>query len=183
MPKTCPPNTLCIETTTVVVLGCLLLLTLFLLRDSIVSSLTVTTVRAPPPATPTPVYNPIPLDSYTRQPKDVLLNPYAPPLRLSVPDNSRYHQVGILKCTKGQAVVIPLMAKVINGKRDMWRYYTLHDRNTIVKLPVIHKGKSCTEERGCDGLSTGDSVMVEGYDRPFTVTLYDSGSFRYDPDV
>ena len=182
MPRSCPPNTFCIETTTLVVLGFLVLLTLFFLRDSIVPSATHSQYVEPQPA-PTPVYNPLPLDSYTRQPRDVLLNPYAPPLRVSVPDNSKYHQVGILKSKAGQTIIIPLMAKVINNKRDMWQYYTIHDRNTIVKLPVIHKGKSCTEERGCDSLATGDSVMVEGYDKPFTVTLYDSGAYRYDPDV
>lgn len=182
MSKQCPPNTICIETTTMVVLGALVILSFFLLRDSLPP------LSNPPPTkpdvnpAPIPVYNPIPLDSYTRQPQDVLLNPYAPPLRLSVPDNSKYHQIGILKTQGGPTIVIPLMAKALNNKRDMWQYYTLHDRNTIVKLPVINKGKSCTDERGCDGLNTGDTVMVEGYDKPFIVTLYDSGAYSYNPD-
>ena len=56
----------------------------------------------------------------------------------------------------------PLMAN-----RDKWQFYTM---NNNIKLPIVNRGKSCTNEYGCDNLYNGDSVYVEGIKDAFNVT-------------
>jgi hypothetical protein len=65
--------------------------------------------------------------------------------------------------------------------RDKWQFYTLSDKNNAIKLPVTVNGKSGTSEYGCNNVSTGDMVYVEGYNDAFRVTAYDSASLRYLP--
>ena len=164
----CPPGYICIGLTGLTCLLIVILIGFYLL----------TTAQDKEPSHEEQphqkVFRPQPVYSNTAIPRDVLLNPYTPPLRVSVSDDTRYHQIGLLKAESGPNLVIPLMAKVVNRKRSMWNYYTLHDSNTMVKLPVVSKSKSCTGEYGCDELSTGETVMVEGYDVPFRVSLYDN---------
>lgn len=165
----CPPGYICIGLTGAVSILVILLLLFYTLINR-----TASQQRPPSPPIQQPTYRPLPVQTHTSEPTDTLLNPYAPPLRLSVSNDMTYHQVGLLKSESGPSIVIPLMARVINRKRSMWKYYTLHDRNTLVKLPVVSRGKSCTAEYGCDELTTGEIVIVEGYDIPFKVSLYDN---------
>jgi len=53
--------------------------------------------------------------------------------------------------------------------------------NMNTKLPISMNGKSCTGEYGCDSLSNGDVVYVEGYSDTFRVTLYENSTFNYIP--
>ena len=163
----CPPGYICIGLTGAVGILVGMLLLFYVLINSRES-----TPYTPP--SPSPTYRPLPVQTNMSIPRDTLLNPYTPPLRLTVGNDMTYHQVGLLKSESGPSIVIPLMARVVNRKRSMWKYYTLHDKNTLVKLPVVSRGKSCTAEYGCDELSTGESVVVEGYDPPFKVSLYDN---------
>jgi len=131
-----------------------------------------------------------------RQP-DVLFDAYEPPLRddryfplrmglYPIPINIRtqgprgrdaeYRQVGIL--TRGDTI-LPLMGKPLLANRDKWNFYTMNDKNTMIKLPIRVKGKSGTSEYGCDDVSTGDTVFVEGYKDAFNVTAYDNDVIRY----
>ena len=186
MKPQCPPGMICIETSTLLMIAIFTCFTGYWFKEAVCAQQTpvqLSLQHHQGPAHPSPVYNPRPVDSYTRLPDDTLLNPYVPPLRLSVPDSRNYHQIGILKSKERNDVVIPLMARSINMKRDMWNYYTLHERNTLVKLPVVSKSKSCTDERGCEALDTGDVVLVEGYKDLFVVTLYDTGGNRYDATI
>ena len=57
----------------------------------------------------------------------------------------------------------------------------MSDKNNSVKLPISLKGKSCTNEYGCDCLYNGDSVYVEGYNDSFKVTMYDNDNPQYIP--
>jgi len=59
----------------------------------------------------------------------------------------------------------------------------MSDKMNSVKLPISKNGRSCTNEYGCDNLSNGDTVYVEGYNDAFTVTLYDDYLPRYIPYV
>jgi hypothetical protein len=142
---------------------------------------------------------------YTNLPGDVLLNPYAPPLkdeRYLVPEvsyyppgavpinistnvgavNTNYRQVGILTPLNGPNKILPLMGRPLFTNRDKWQYYTLSEPNNI-KLPVVKNGKSCTNEYGCDNLYNGDTVYVEGYNDAFKVTVYDNDTIRYIPAI
>jgi hypothetical protein len=135
---------------------------------------------------------------------DVLLNPYQPPLRddryfpgafgmattmpgiatvmpINVPTqsiNTSYRQVGIL--TRGDTI-LPLMGKPLFTNRDKWNFYTMNDKNNMIKLPLSNKGKSCTSEFGCDNIYNGDSVYVEGYKHSFKATVYDNQVMQYIP--
>jgi len=92
--------------------------------------------------------------------------------------NSTYRQVGIL--TRGDTI-LPLMGKPLFTNRDKWNFYTMNDKNNMIKLPLSNKGKSCTNEYGCDNIYNGDTVYVEGYNNSFTATVYDNQVMQYIP--
>ena len=115
-------------------------------------------------------------------------------VRVNVPTRSvdtTYRQVGILtrngsggnvpSATSSQETILPLIGRPLFTNRDKWQFYTLSDKNNAIKLPVIINGKSGTNEYGCNNVSTGDIVYVEGYNDSFRVTAYDSASLRYLP--
>ena len=146
---------------------------------------------------------PMPSYSYSNIPDDVLMNPYQPPLRddrvfnnirggdprgmpINVPTQSvdtTYRQVGILTRINGPETILPLMGRPLFTNRDKWNFYTMSDKNNMIKLPVVNRNKSCTGEYGCDNLQNGDTVYVEGYNDAFKVTSYDNNQFRYIPYV
>jgi len=109
-------------------------------------------------------------------------------VRVNVPTRSvdtTYRQVGILTRGGGgggsQETILPLIGRPLFTNRDKWQFYTLSDKNNAIKLPVTVNGKSGTNEYGCNNVSTGDTVYVEGYNDAFRVTAYDSASLRYLP--
>ena len=134
--------------------------------------------------------------------KDVLRNPYDPPLSNDspmifppqgrVPINistnpgavdTSYRQVGILTPhhSKDKNRIIPLMGRPLFVSRNKWQYYTMTDKTNSIKLPILYKGRSCTNEYGCDELMGGERIYVEGYDEAFKVTKYDNDTIRYIP--
>ena len=144
---------------------------------------------------------PGPSHSFTNVQNDVLLNPYAPPLkderivltndvRGGIPINvntravdTSYRQVGLLKRMNGPEMLLPLMGRPRYVGRDNWQYYTMSDNNNQIKLPVSFKSKSCTSEYGCDEISNGDTVYVDGMNATFQVTMYDNATMNYLPFV
>lgn len=153
-----------------------------------------------------------PMDGYTANPHDVLLNPYTPPVNMSnqmlpaggsapshpyvppgrMPVNvstngghrqTSYTQVGIMTPSSGQEKILPLMGRQLHTSRQKWQYYTMSDNNNSVKLPIVKNGRSCTNEYGCDEIYGGDTVYVEGYNQPFTVTVYDNDGLQYIPYI
>ena len=130
---------------------------------------------------------------------DVLLNPYDAPLRdervfnkscanVSIPINiptqsvnSNYIQLGILTRVNRDDTILPLMGRPLIVNRDKWNYYTMNDKNNMIKLPISFKNKSCTSNTGCDSVYNGDTVYVEGYADLFRVTLYDNATMEYIP--
>ena len=137
---------------------------------------------------------------YTNLPNDVYLNPYSPPLRdnryfvpshdirgiplptttvgTNIPINistqaidTNYRQMGILtRKNNNDETILPLMGRPLFTNRDKWQFYTMNDKNNAIKLPIMHNGRSCTNEYGCDNLYNGDVVYVEGYNDAFKVT-------------
>lgn len=131
---------------------------------------------------------------------DVLLNPYAPPMRddrasldirgpAVVPINvstqgtgtAAYRQVGILTRISGPETILPLMGRPLFRNRDKWQFYTISEKSNFIKLPISVKGRSCTNEYGCDNVFNGDTVYVEGYNDAFKVTAYDNAVMQYLP--
>ena len=132
--------------------------------------------------------------------EDVLLNPYAPPMRddrasldirgpavmpINVSTqgtgNAAYRQVGILTRISGPETILPLMGRPLFRNRDKWQFYTISEKSNFIKLPISVKGRSCTNEYGCDNVYNGDTVYVEGYNDAFKVTAYDNAVMQYLP--
>ncbi len=140
-----------------------------------------------------------PLAAYfTKQDKnDILLNPYTAPLRddrifnntnyngpkipINIPTQSidtNYRQVGILTRENGAETILPLMGRPLFSNRDKWNFYTMNDKNNMIKLPISFKNKSCTNDQGCDNVYNGDTVYVEGYNDVFKATIYDNNTMQ-----
>ena len=99
-------------------------------------------------------------------------------------DEAPYRQIGILTRHGGKdETILPLMGRPLFLRRDKWNFYTLNDKNNMIKLPVKVKGKSGTSEIGCDNVYSGDIVFVEGYNDAFKVTTYDNDIVRYLPSL
>jgi hypothetical protein len=94
---------------------------------------------------------------------DTLKNVYAPPVRYR---ETEFRQLGYLTAPNRER--LPLFGRVLN-RRDKWAYYTLEQG---IKLPIEVNRRICTQSPGCDSLSSGDEVRIEGM--PYKVYLYDS---------
>lgn len=133
---------------------------------------------------------------------DTINDPYVPPVnnidmgsimpqivRTGVPVNvptrgydSNYTQVGILTRTTGGDMILPIMGRQTSYGRGKYQYYTMSNSgNFSAKLPISVNGKSCTSEYGCDEISTGDIVYVEGYNDTFRATVYENSMLSYIP--
>jgi hypothetical protein len=88
-----------------------------------------------------------------------------------------YAQHGFL--SNGKENIIPLYGRNIH--RDKWQYYTMSDKYNSIQLPISVRGKNASSEYGCEELTNGDTVYVEGYNMPFRVTLYEKEGVQYIP--
>jgi hypothetical protein len=205
MGKKCIPGVFCIEIMTLFLLFVILILVIYFyyqfskLSTNKVNSLDSTKVI---------VVNTPPTQSYlgaisTRL--DPFNDPYSPPMKSDgiyyprrfsdvrgvVPVNietrgltTGYQQVGILTRTTGGDMILPLMGRRNMTGRDKWQYYTISNSGNLnTKLPVSVNGKSCTSEYGCDNISNGDFIYVEGYNDSFRATVYETSTFQYLPQL
>jgi hypothetical protein len=205
--KKCPPGVLCIENLTLGIMIVIFAVIIYLFHVSAGHKPTNIIIEPPNPE----IKNAFgiftrPNYAYTNFPADVLMNPYVPPLRderYLVPEvfappppgrvpinistsigavDTNYRQVGILTPIKGNnSKILPLLGRPLFVNRDKWQYYTMTDQNNSIKLPIIFKGRNCTNEYGCDKLYGGDVVFVEGYQEAFKVTAYENDTIRYLP--
>lgn len=206
--KKCPPGVICVENLTLAIIIIILVIIVYLgyisfSRDSKghpqQNIIIENTKQERIPWFQRPNY------PYTNLPGDVLLDPYAPPLRderFLVPEiimpppgrvpinvstnigavDTNYRQVGILTPLNGNnSKILPLMGRPLFVNRDKWQYYTMSDQNNSIKLPISYNGRSCTNEYGCDKLYNGYTVYVEGYKEAFKVTIYENDTIRYLP--
>ena len=197
MPRRCPPGVLCIENVTIMFI-CIIFLILggaiYMYRSKGSGSgsgsegdAVNNTIMFMPPET-------------RGRGDDVFYDLYKAPLRddrcftarggvpINVPTQScadaQYRQLGILTRYGGKdETILPLMGRPLFSKRDKWNFYTLNDKNNMIKLPVKVKGKSGTSEYGVDNVYSGDIVFVEGYNDAFKVTTYDNDVVRYLPSL
>jgi hypothetical protein len=204
MSKRCMPGVICIENVTVVIfLLIIAAIVLFFNFYNKPSTMTPSTMRPSSTMHPSSTMQaPMRfLPNLFNPPQDILLNPYAPPMRddryfpdrtfgdpRGVPINiqtqtadSPYRQMGILTRLDGTEMILPLMGRPLFTNRDKWNFYTMNDKTNMIKLPIIYNGKNCTSEYGCDNLYDGNIVRVEGYNTDFKVTMYDNQVMRYIP--
>ena len=104
-----------------------------------------------------------------------------PPMMMMGASADNYQQVGLLTRANGSEMILPLMGQSLYTNRDKWNYYSMSDKNNIVKLPITFKGINGMAEYGVDSLNSGDHVRVEGYNDKFKVTMYDNKLLRYIP--
>jgi len=209
--KKCPPGVICVENLTLAIIVVIFMIIIYLgfvsmSRDSKKDQnirpqniIIENTKQERIPWFQRPNY------PYTNLPGDVLLDPYAPPLRderFLVPEvimpppgrvpinistnigavDTNYRQVGILTPLNGNnSKILPLMGRPLFVSRDKWQYYTMSDQNNSIKLPISYNGRSCTNEYGCDQLYNGYTVYVEGYKEAFKITMYENDTIRYLP--
>lgn len=103
--------------------------------------------------------------------------------------NTSYRQIGILTKSvrngaNGDPLILPLFGRNLLNGRDKWQYYTVANSGGVAfnaKLPISVNGRSCTSEYGCDSVSNGDTVYVEGYDDTFRATIYENATLNYIP--
>jgi len=199
MPKVCPPGFICIENMTIVFLLVVLVLAVFVLYKFIdtksPNQKEIVVVNSERNSLMPKVSS-----IFSMVPSNILMNPFSPPLKnghfhdsrssdpRGVPINintrgfdSSYSQVGILTRMNGQEMILPVMGRPLFSNRSKWQYYTMSDKSNAIKLPMSHNGRSCTSEYGCDELSSGDTVYVEGYNDAFKITVYESSQPRYIP--
>ena len=204
MAKRCPPGVLCIENVTIMFICVILLIVgggIYMCRD-----------RISPSSRPS-VSNNIILENRREQKgvdlakgmgNDVFYDLYKEPVRDdrcvtssgdvrgSIPINvstqgcgdAKYRQIGILTRYGGKdETILPLMGRPLFPNRDKWNFYTMNDKNNMIKLPVKVKGRSGTSEIGVDNVYTGDLVFVEGYNEAFKVTTYENDVMKYLPSL
>ena len=199
MPRKCPPGIICIENYTFLFLVLLIIVILGFMyinyRQNIYYPRNLTNLT----------------NNYKKEyclnnqkkssNEDVLLNPYTAPLKddrifnndsemcskkipINIPTQSfdtNYRQLGILTRINGPETILPLMGRPLFSNRDKWNFYTMNDKNNMIKLPITFKNRSCTSNIGCDNLYDGDKVHVEGYNDIFRVTMYDNNVMQYIP--
>jgi hypothetical protein len=201
----CPPGVICIENFTIVllilVIGVVFLFFHVQNNSPQINKEKIIINETPSHSRQTGIF-PSPSYSFSNVAKDVLMNPYVPPLKDDsyMPGNSSdprgipinisthgasrntpYRQVGILTRVNGEETILSLMGRPLFTNRNKWQYYTMNDKGNNIKLPVTNKNKSCTNEYGCDELYNGDTVYVEGLNDAFKVTMYDNNTLEYIP--
>lgn len=197
MPKRCPPGVICIENMTIIFLIIISVLATFIYYK-INSKNNIILLNDTQRNDIYPRINSI----FSSNPSNTLMNPFSPPLKNSyfdkrssdprgVPINintqgfdTSYKQVGILTRNnqkQGEEVILAIMGRPLYSNRSKWQYYTMNDKSNAIKLPMSHNGKSCTSQYGCNELTSGDTVYVEGYNDAFKVTIYENSQPRYIP--
>ena len=200
MAKRCPPGVICIENVTIIfVLIIVGFVVLFLnirhQKQSAIRERVVIKEQGNPGIhshlfnLPTNIRNDILMDPYVAPLKDERVYPKDSSDPRGIPINTppqsvdtNYRQDGHLTRMNGDGEnILPLMGRPLFTNRDKWNFYTMTDKNNMIKLPITHKGRSCTDEYGCDNMYNGDTVYVEGYNDAFKVTIYDNQVMRYIP--
>ena len=204
--KKCPPGVLCIENMSIFYVVMLILILFYVMYNTIFKPIVVNNNNHNNTTNPSARGLFLPSYPYTNLGKDVLLDPYAPPLsddRYFVPQINRvpygtmpinvstnvgavdtnYRQMGILTALGTKGKICALMGRPLFTNRDKWQYYTMSDQYNSIKLPISRNGKSCTNEYGCDRLFDGDTVYIEGINEAYKATIYDNDTIRYIPSL
>jgi hypothetical protein len=197
--KKCIPGVVCIENMTLFLTFVLLVTVTYMYYTNIVRPNVggnthhynqPVTILAPPVQV-----QPTALATISSNDSHPMRSVYAPPLKYDtgygLPINIKtrgydeeYSQMGILTRENGRGdLILPLMGRKGSNARDKYQYYTMTNSagNIHTKLPVSVNGRSCTSDLGCDEISNGDTVYVEGYKDTFRATIYENALYSYIP--
>ena len=202
----CPPGVICIENMTLLFIVVIVLLTVVVILNISNNSKTKIikkNINVVPSSEEENGIFPRASYSFSNVENDVLLNPYEGPVRdnrlfpnlnifssripVNIPTQSfdtSYRQIGILTRIGGNKdMILPLMGRPLITNRDKWNFYTMSEKNNMLKLPIKYQGRNCTADIGCNDLYTGDVVKVEGYNDDFKVTTYENDMPKYIPFI
>ena len=94
-----------------------------------------------------------------------------------------YQQVGILmgeeRGKKGEQLILPLIGRQTHPGSSRYHYYTSTNGYHPMKLPVMHKKRTCNDSTGCEEIFSGNLVRVKGYDIDFNADVYPSADPVY----
>ena len=202
----CPPGVICLENMTIwfliiVIIVILYFIFNYLLNKKMGSEYVLNISGLNPQNKVDQGLYPRPGYTFSNVENDVLLNPYQAPLRdnrifpnavfsnkmpINVPTqsyDSNYRQIGILTRIGNKETILPLLGRPLITNRNKWNFYTMSENNNLLKLQVLHKGKNCMSQNGCDDLYTGDTVRIDGYNDSFKVTTYENDTLQYIPYI
>jgi hypothetical protein len=80
-----------------------------------------------------------------------------------------------------EPIIVPLYGRPMYRGSQKYQYYGGSDKQHLWRIPVMNKGKDCTDTYGCDEIFEGDRVEVPTYQREFTATIYKKDNLRYIP--
>jgi hypothetical protein len=215
--KKCPPGVICIENLTMFFVIILVILVFYVIYSSLFKQkIEINNNNNTHPTEKIVVKENSGFNSWFGMPNfpynnlasDVLLDPYAAPLRderyiipqlnmipagrvpINISTNvgavdTTYRQLGILTPLKGTSKdnVLPLMGRPVFSNRDMWQYYCISNQHNNVKLPIRVNGKNASNEYGVNKLFGGDVVYVEGANEPYKTTIYENDVIKYLPFI
>jgi hypothetical protein len=190
MGKKCIPGIICIENMTLFILIVIAVIVWYLYSSSYKLSQkpTDTKVIVINKETRQGHLGGIDPDLFNEPPQNDSYRSYSSPRLVPVNVESRgpspdFTQVGILTRINGNDdLILPLMGRKLSSSRDKMQYYTMSNTGNLnTKLPVSRNGKSCTGEYGCDEISNGETVYVEGYSDTFKATVYENSRLNYIP--
>ena len=203
MGKKCVPGLFCVENMTLFLVVVIGIMVVYLYYVCILKQPRQTTAQYSPNSMPTiiltntsppsmndPYVPPYKQDLIVRPPDDMRRPQIDVRQSMSIPVNIKtnsanlpYTQVGILTKNDKGTMILPLMGRNLWNGRDKWQYYTMSNTAGALntKLPISVNGRSCTGEYGCDSISNGDTVYVEGYNDTFRATIYENSVLQYLP--
>ena len=182
MPKKCPPNTICLDSTFFFIFFILIIVFIsFIKIDNKIQK-----KKIKPTQKLQKKENIIIVNNIDDKKNDLLKEPgqYYPGFR-GVPINIRtrgepdeYQQIGILTSNND---VKPLFGRRIYKGSNLWNYYSALDSHLSTKIPIKKTNKNCIEEQGCSEITNGDTVEISGSTNSYNVELYPNNEFRYIP--
>ncbi len=95
---------------------------------------------------------------------------------------NEFQQIGLLTNEK-KDVNLPLYGRRLYTSSSKWNYYTSSGSFHSVSIPIKVNNRDCDTELGCDELYSGDKIHIEELNDDFTVKLYNSKQYHYDPRV
>ena len=94
-----------------------------------------------------------------------------------------YQQYGVLigeeRRHRGEQTILPLIGRQTHRGSSRYHYYTSTNGYHPMKLPVVHKKRTCNDSTGCEEIFGGNIVSVNGYDYDFKADIYPSPDLQY----
>jgi hypothetical protein len=199
MARKCPPGVLCLSNSVILVLIfialCAIGAMIYLKGDSSKTVVHVPqrTMHAPiQPPSPPMIINAGGDDRYTRAPQPLRswMNPPEFPPRggiASIPINiptqglpESFQSVGMIN-VNGEA--LPLYGRRTAGSSDRWNYYTRTDTYNPVPVPIKFGKRDCMDDVGCNEVSSGDNVHLDGLHKHGKVNIYKLDGPKYIPGL